>query len=103
MTKVWHPNITLEGRVCHNYLQTDHAFGDGAGWSPAVHMQGLVNAILTMFDDKSDSFNPEDPLNSEAAAQFKSDRSGFSAKARDWTHEHARPVPIDPWKIASSN
>jgi ubiquitin-protein ligase len=103
LTKVWHPNITLEGRVCHNYLQTDRAFGDGAGWSPAVQMQGLVNAILTMFDDRSDSFNPDDPLNDEAAAQYKNNRDAFATKAREWTREHARQLPIEEWRIASSN
>lgn len=89
--------------MCHNYLQTDAAFQDGAGWSPAVQMQGLVNAILTMFDDRSDSFNPDDPLNSDAAAQYKADRSAFAAKAAQWAREFARPVPVEDWKLASSS
>jgi len=26
LTKVWHPNISLDGRVCHNYLQANEAY-----------------------------------------------------------------------------
>jgi ubiquitin-protein ligase len=100
LTKLWHPNITIEGRVCHNYLKVDQAFGDGAGWSPAIQMNALVNAILTMFDEKSDSFNPDDPLNHEAAKQLREDYSGFVSKAKQWTREYARKVSIEPHRLA---
>eukprot|EP00727_Mastigamoeba_balamuthi_P006254 m51a1_g2248 hypothetical protein (215) ;mRNA; r:293891-294805 len=105
LTRVWHPNITVEGRVCHNYLKTDAAFGEGAGWSPAIQMNGLVNALLTMFDvhtadNHSDSFNADDPLNTEAAQQCKSDWASFESRARQWTREYAKSVSVDDYRMA---
>ena len=70
------------------------AFGEGAGWSPVVTMEMLVNALMTMFDEQSDSFGLDDPLNLEAAAQCKQNKQAFTDKARQWTRDYARPVPI---------
>ncbi|KAH3763405.1 NEDD8-conjugating enzyme UBE2F [Pelomyxa schiedti] len=94
-TKIWHPNIDLEGSVCHNYLKVDSAFGQGCGWSPVIQMQGLVNGILTMFDftdpeHHSDSFNEDDPLNLEAAKEYKTDSAAFIRHAKEWVNLHAR-------------
>ncbi|KAH3743778.1 NEDD8-conjugating enzyme UBE2F [Pelomyxa schiedti] len=94
LTKIWHPNIDTNGAICHNYLKTDPAFH--GGWTPALRMQVLVQAILTMFDEKSDSFNPEDPLNIEATSQLLENRPAFVAKAKEWVRLHAQPVPIKP-------
>lgn len=49
LTKIWHPNIDLDGNICHNYLKVDKAFGEGAGYSPALGMSGIVQGILTLF------------------------------------------------------
>ena len=48
MPKIWHPNIDLNGAICHNFLKTEEAMN--GGWTPALKMQSLVLAILTMFD-----------------------------------------------------
>eukprot|EP01106_Pelomyxa_sp_JSP_P005606 TRINITY_DN1890_c0_g1_i1.p1 TRINITY_DN1890_c0_g1~~TRINITY_DN1890_c0_g1_i1.p1 ORF type:complete len:227 (-),score=72.18 TRINITY_DN1890_c0_g1_i1:155-772(-) len=98
LTKVWHPNIDINGAICHNYLKTEEAFH--GGWTPALKMQALVHAILTMFDTKSDSFNPEDPLNMEATAQLVSNRDAFERQAREWVKQYAKPVQIAPHCLA---
>eukprot|EP01105_Mastigella_eilhardi_P006115 TRINITY_DN17728_c0_g1_i1.p2 TRINITY_DN17728_c0_g1~~TRINITY_DN17728_c0_g1_i1.p2 ORF type:complete len:199 (-),score=66.05 TRINITY_DN17728_c0_g1_i1:102-698(-) len=96
LTKIWHPNIDLQGAICHNYLKCDDkAFGEGAGWSPVIKMQGLVNGILTMFDytnanEHSDSFFADDPLNIEAANEFTHDPFAFEKHAKEWVQQYAK-------------
>lgn len=98
LTPVWHPNIAPDGRVCHNFLQVNEAYGDGAGYTPALGLRDLVLAVETMFDvtraHHSDSFNPADPLNHEAAEQFARDPRAFEQRVRDYVRSHAQPVPI---------
>eukprot|EP01105_Mastigella_eilhardi_P027535 TRINITY_DN852_c0_g2_i2.p1 TRINITY_DN852_c0_g2~~TRINITY_DN852_c0_g2_i2.p1 ORF type:complete len:108 (-),score=40.17 TRINITY_DN852_c0_g2_i2:65-388(-) len=98
LTQIWHPNIDVSGAICHNYLKTDEALN--GGWTPALKMQTLVQAILTMFDVNSDSFNPDDPLNMEATAQLHEDRAAFERKAREWVKLYAKPIDIKPHCLA---
>jgi len=101
LTRVWHPNIAMDGRVCHNYLQGNEAFGEGCGYSSSLGLKGLVLGISTMFDvdrdHHSDSFNPNDPLNTEAAQMFVRSPSQFERQARDYTKKYAQPVTIKPY------
>lgn len=98
LTPVWHPNIALDGRVCHNFLQVNEAYGEGAGYTPALGLRDLVIAVETMFDvtstHHSDSFNPDDPLNHDAAEQFVRDRAAFERRVREYVRANAQPVPI---------
>lgn len=108
LTRVWHPNIALDGRVCHNFLQANPIYGEGCGYTPALGLSSLVNGVITMFDvdssDRhSDSFNPASPLNTEAAEQFVKDYAAFVRAARDYTRQYAQPVPIKPWCLASDD
>jgi len=91
LTKLWHPNVDLQGAICHNYLKVDPAFGEGAGYSPALGMSGVVTGLLNLFYGGE---NPDDPLNLEAAQQYKTNRSAFDSKAKQWTNEHAKPIKI---------
>ena len=104
LTKVWHPNISLDGRVCHNYLQANEAYGSGCGYTSALGLTHLVLAVITMFDiskdHHSDSFNPADPLNPEAAQQFTKDERSFERTVRQYVKDYAKPVDIPPWCLA---
>ena len=45
---MYHPNIAKPSRannVCHNYLKLGAAHGDGAGYSPALQMAGVVQGV----------------------------------------------------------
>jgi len=99
LTKVWHPNIDLNGNICHNYLKVDQIFGDGAGYTPTLGMSGVVMGILTLFYGGE---NPDDPLNLEAAQQYKQDKNTFSKKALEWTKSYAKPVEIKPHCLANA-
>eukprot|EP01018_Ginkgo_biloba_P033858 Gb_16782 [translate_table: standard] len=58
-TKVYHPNIDLEGNVCLNILRDD--------WKPVLTIQSVIYGLDHLFTNP----NHEDPLNSEAAAVLR--------------------------------
>ena len=105
LTKVWHPNIALDGRVCHNFLQVNEAYGEGCGYTPALGLSQLVLGVCTMFDiDKdhhSDSFNPADPLNIEAAKEFNENRPAFERNVRQYISQYAGRVSVPDYCLAS--
>jgi ubiquitin-conjugating enzyme E2 M len=60
-TKIYHPNIDLEGHVCLNILRKD--------WKPVLDINAVIYGIIYLFYDP----NPDDPLNREAAQLFRDD------------------------------
>jgi len=64
-TKVYHPNIDLEGNVCLNILRED--------WKPVLTINSIVYGLQFLFLEP----NPEDPLNKEAADMLQSNRRQF--------------------------
>ncbi|TXG56748.1 hypothetical protein EZV62_018061 [Acer yangbiense] len=56
-TKVYHPNIDLEGNVCLNILD----------WKPVLNINTIIYGLFHLFTQP----NYEDPLNHEAAAVLK--------------------------------
>jgi ubiquitin-protein ligase len=93
LTKIWHPNFDLEGGICHSHLKLPGPPHNGS-WMPGLRLQGLVDGLLLMFDENSVGFNPDDPLNVEAAEQYGQNKSAFNAKARKWVQDYAKPVKI---------
>lgn len=51
LTKIWHPNINLDGNVCLNILRKD--------WKPVLSINHVIFGLETLFL----SPNPTDPLN----------------------------------------
>ena len=64
-TKVYHPNIDLEGNVCLNILRED--------WKPVLTINAIVYGLQYLFLEP----NPEDPLNKEAANELQANRRVF--------------------------
>lgn len=64
-TKVFHPNIDLEGNVCLNILRQD--------WNPVLTLSSVLYGLQLLFIEP----NPDDPLNKEAAELLKKDRYAF--------------------------
>ncbi len=64
-TKIYHPNIDLQGKVCLNILRED--------WRPVLDINSVIYGLIYLFYEP----NPDDPLNHEAAELFRKDIKQF--------------------------
>lgn len=64
-TKIYHPNIDLQGAVCLNILRED--------WKPVLDINAVIYGLIYLFYDP----NPGDPLNHEAADLFRNNPAQF--------------------------
>ncbi|KAK1292250.1 NEDD8-conjugating enzyme Ubc12 [Acorus calamus] len=69
-TKVYHPNIDLEGNVCLNILRED--------WKPVLNINTIVYGLNLLFTQPND----EDPLNQDAAAVLRDNPKLFETNVR---------------------
>eukprot|EP00756_Hemistasia_phaeocysticola_P011135 Hpha_TRINITY_DN15091_c0_g1::TRINITY_DN15091_c0_g1_i1::g.126045::m.126045/K10580/UBE2N, BLU, UBC13; ubiquitin-conjugating enzyme E2 N len=78
LTRIWHPNVDKLGRICLDILKDK--------WSPALQIRTVLLSIQALLSAP----NPDDPLNNEAAEQWKQDERAALAKAKDYTVRYAR-------------
>ncbi|XP_059623718.1 NEDD8-conjugating enzyme Ubc12-like [Cornus florida] len=69
-TKVYHPNIDLDGNVCLNILRED--------WKPVLSINTIVYGLYHLFTEP----NYEDPLNHEAAEVLRDNPKMFRSNVR---------------------
>ncbi|KAJ6413098.1 hypothetical protein OIU84_005999 [Salix udensis] len=69
-TKVYHPNIDLEGNVCLNILRED--------WKPVLSINTIIYGLYHLFTEP----NWEDPLNHDAAAVLRDNPKMFESNVR---------------------
>ncbi|KAB2618005.1 NEDD8-conjugating enzyme Ubc12-like [Pyrus ussuriensis x Pyrus communis] len=69
-TKVYHPNIDLEGNVCLNILRED--------WKPVLNINTIIYGLYHLFTEP----NYEDPLNHDAAAVLRDNPKLFESNVR---------------------
>lgn len=84
-TKLWHPNITEDGKICLSILR-EHTM-DGTGWLPTRTLKDVVWGLNSLF---TDLLNFDDPLNTEAAEQFVRDKYLFERKVKDYIRFYAQ-------------
>jgi ubiquitin-conjugating enzyme E2 N len=55
-------------------------------WSPALQMKSVLLSIQSLLAEP----NPDDPLNNEAASEWKSNKKAAESKAKDFTKKYAK-------------
>ena len=76
-TKIYHPNIDNLGRICLDILKDK--------WSPALQIRSVLLSIQALLS----SPNPDDPLNNEAAENWKTNEADALKRAKDYTTKYA--------------
>ena len=73
LTKVYSPNIDLQGRHCLDIDSQD-------GSSPALTIFKVLRALSVMLPDP----NPDEPMEPAIAVELRNDPGMFEAKAKEW-------------------
>lgn len=84
-TRLWHPNITEDGKICLSILR-EHSL-DGSGWLPTRTLKDVIWGLNSLFTDLCDF---EDPLNTVAAEQYALDKRQFERKVKDYIAWYAK-------------
>ncbi|CAG2100768.1 unnamed protein product [Medioppia subpectinata] len=78
-TQVYHPNISETGAICLDTLTKN--------WSASLSIGKVLMSVQQLLADP----NPNDPLDSMSARQYRSNRERFNRTARQYTQQYASP------------
>lgn len=81
VTKIYHPNIDTQGRICLNALKMP----PNGAWKPSLNIAQLLVALQNLLLEP----NPDDPLMEEIAEIFKHNSKFFKQTAKKWTIQYA--------------
>eukprot|EP00009_Paramoeba_aestuarina_P002312 CAMPEP_0201522246 /NCGR_PEP_ID=MMETSP0161_2-20130828/16580_1 /ASSEMBLY_ACC=CAM_ASM_000251 /TAXON_ID=180227 /ORGANISM="Neoparamoeba aestuarina, Strain SoJaBio B1-5/56/2" /LENGTH=169 /DNA_ID=CAMNT_0047921029 /DNA_START=19 /DNA_END=528 /DNA_ORIENTATION=+ len=81
LTKMWHPNVYADGKVCISILhppgEDQYGYEQASErWSPVQTVESIMLSVISMLSD----FNLESPANIDSAKQYKEDLPGFKKK-----------------------
>ena len=71
MSKMFHPNIYHDGRICLDMLQNQ--------WSSSYDVSAILTVIRTLLGDP----NPLSPANAEAAKVFQNEKGLYEMKVKE--------------------
>ncbi|CAH3172470.1 unnamed protein product [Porites lobata] len=86
VTKIYHPNIDGNGRICLDTLQMPPK----GAWKPALNISTVLTSIQLLMAEP----NPDDPLVAEISEEFKFNRPQFLQKVKEWTQKYATGYKI---------
>jgi ubiquitin-conjugating enzyme E2 N len=87
LTKIYHPNIDGQGKICLNILKDTTDRDDG--WSPIMCLKNLALSLLGLLE----SPNVDDPLDANVTDHFKRNSEEATTQARNWTVKYASINP----------
>jgi len=76
-TKVFHPNVDKDGNICQLVL--------GENWSPQIKLREVLLIIRHMLEEPS----LESPLDEEAAALFRNNRTDYDKRVKQYVKQYA--------------
>lgn len=77
-TKIWHPNIDTQGRICLDILKNN--------WTPALQIRSVLLSLQALLSSPDAS----DFLNIDAAEMFQKNPTKAQDQARQWTQLYAK-------------
>jgi ubiquitin-conjugating enzyme E2 D len=80
ITKVYHPNIDLRGRICFDILNDQ--------WGPSMTLTGILISIVSLLDDPG----IDGPLVPEIAELFLRDKQQYQDNVRSYTQQYAKEL-----------
>lgn len=87
ITKVYHPNIDVEGRICLDLLKMP----PNGSWKPTVGLANVLVAIQVLLQ----SPNPDDPLMADIGEEYRNNKEEFERKAKEFTLKHATQLKMN--------
>jgi ubiquitin-protein ligase len=77
LTKTYHPNISLQSKVCVGVL--------GKDWVPTMSVAGVIEALRNLLNFP----NPASPLNTSAASLLKKDKKRYEIEVQKYVKQYA--------------
>jgi ubiquitin-protein ligase len=87
VTRIKHPNVFLEGRICHSIF--------GRDYTTDTSMMRLLDSVYGMLLQAGTS----DPVNTTITLEYHHDQVGFNDEVREWTRMYAKKTR-EGWKTA---
>lgn len=93
LSKMFHPNIYKDGKVCISTLQISKNGDDKLGvyWRPVLGIEQVVLSVVSLLSDP----NLDDPANLAAANLMKKDMEAYKAQCEKLAIESWNLVPDD--------